>query len=519
MLSDVLHGWQALERQGATRYQAPEMDDQEDENEDHEDPMALVAKLRSLADEASESDELERAKRRWSRSAAILEMTLSLHVLHYGSRETATTDDTDEGAGDDDEVEKEEVVGFMADLDKASHELLSPSNQSDENPLFGLAELCVGILTSPVGNGTPNRGASSKLVREVVKLAWSAGLNLCTSCGVDSKRNLLDQQIIALLLDSMGATSGRDMENEPGEDDEEDDDAADEIDDDDDEIEASVSRTKFASKMEVSVEGDAQNEEDESDDDDIELDPSKLSTLLMEESDDDLDVEGDLEHHQGADAALGKFIKAKQEARKAGQQARERLELTNNLRNSMLLEVLVSSPGKAWDSLFRSDVILSALLPLLMYRNDLEKSLAKAAEKGKNTSDADKRALAERIGFLIKSKLCKMRLAASSIPFSEGVDSTEFVSDLLGQLVKEAAKSQSREQLACCSGAWIMTLRSLADPLKAIQATRLHCEEAVRIWAKQRNSGIAASLLEDLIQQTPRYVQELGSRSTTWASC
>jgi hypothetical protein len=36
-----------------------------------------------------------------------------------------------------------------------------------------------------------------------------------------------------------------------------------------------------------------------------------------------------LEHHEGADAALAKLIKLKQEARKAGQEAREKIELSS----------------------------------------------------------------------------------------------------------------------------------------------------------------------------------------------
>ena len=52
-----------------------------------------------------------------------------------------------------------------------------------------------------------------------------------------------------------------------------------------------------------------------SEEDDVELDKDQLNNILMEDSDED--PEDILEHHAGADKALAKLIKMKQEARKA----------------------------------------------------------------------------------------------------------------------------------------------------------------------------------------------------------
>ena len=68
--------------------------------------------------------------------------------------------------------------------------------------------------------------------------------------------------------------------------------------------------------------------EDENDESDIELDPSKLQTMLEDDNLDDIEDIA-LEHHEGADAALAKLIKLKQESRKVGQRARENIEISN----------------------------------------------------------------------------------------------------------------------------------------------------------------------------------------------
>ena len=65
--------------------------------------------------------------------------------------------------------------------------------------------------------------------------------------------------------------------------------------------------------------------------------------MLEEDSDADVDV-GELEHHEGADGALAALVKLKQNMRKAGQQAREKTEMSHQLRCTYLIELMIASP-------------------------------------------------------------------------------------------------------------------------------------------------------------------------------
>jgi hypothetical protein len=183
-------------------------------------------------------------------------------------------------------------------------------------------------LSSPLGSGDIGRGAAPRLVRETIKYAWFGGLKLASATATKEK-TLLDNAVVGLLMDAIGASnSNEDIADDDAEmsDDEDDDDDESDEESDDDLVFSKAS--KVLNDPEDVEDHEKDISEKENDESDIELDPSKLHTMLEDDNLDDVD-DILLEHHEGADAALAKLIKLKQEARKAGQEAREKIEISS----------------------------------------------------------------------------------------------------------------------------------------------------------------------------------------------
>merc|ERR1712166_1215323 len=247
-------------------------------------------------------------------------------------------------------------------------------------------------------------------------------------------------------------------------------------------------------------------DEDESD---VEIDPSKLQSMLEDDSDADAG-EYVLEHHEGADAALAALIRLKQDTRKAGQQAREKIEVSNQLRCSYLIDLLLGRPD-SWNKLFRSNIILEMVVPLLDHRKRVGKLTQKAAESGKNSGSGEKKALLHRMNSLIKHKLLKIRL--SSMPLAGHVDMGA-ATNAFRQIMKEARKSKDKEHSSCCSSCLIFLLRIMPSSPDVISLATTEYGDVIREWSTKRNSG--ASLLDDLISHMPTLAQAslLGALNT-----
>ena len=159
---------------GAKQLAVADADDQMD-TDDEEDPEAIVAQLHKDAQECQSSDSDEsRSRKRWASGCALLASTLHLHLLSCGRPESGLEDDDPDA---DEEEDVEEITSTIADVHHVA-KLYSADKASEDNPLTVLAELCVNILSSPLGIGNQSRGASPTLFREVVKIAWTSGLNL-----------------------------------------------------------------------------------------------------------------------------------------------------------------------------------------------------------------------------------------------------------------------------------------------------------------------------------------------------
>ena len=449
------------------------------------------------------------AKARCSLGCVILASTLCLQFLRCGTSDEIV----DEIEEDDGEEDDDDIIEMISDLRELPSRLIEvkigqSSEDEDGDPLLGLTELCIQVLSSQVGSGGQSRGALPKLLREAVKFAWIGGLSAYAAA--DGKATL-DDEVLESLLGAIGASSAEESEdNGVG-------DASDSGEENSDSDESDQDKPVFSqasgealgldddtSDVEMKDGGNSESEEDE---DDVELDPAQLESMLLEDGDAILDEDGievgELEHHAGADAALAQLIKLKQDARKAGRQALERLEISKQLRCALLIDTLLSNPGRHWSYVLQPTVFMKLVLPLLQARRDLEKSLERASanQLGKKSTglDNEKRALLERLTSLLKTKLCKVRWSRDVQP-----ESTDVVK-LSTELMNQARKSNSSDHASCSSLALLALLKSLKNVDDTVNAAGVY-SEALTEWSTKRSTKLPTVLFDDLIQQLPRYV-------------
>ena len=495
ILIDLCDNWKLLESSGAERFR--NSTDSEKEDDDLANPDDVVWELRRHVEELAKSleddpaDSIVASKKRCCTGITVLAYALYIHRLTCGEEEGSMEDESPDADEDEDE---EEICNALDDLKGVLEDFVQQPDE-ETNPLLGLAELCANIMSSPIGSGAIGRGSSPKLVREAVKFAWLGGLRLSSTLG-SKEKTLLDSSVIGVLLEAVGASSNEDAELENSSEEESDDeDEDDSSEDSDDEQIFSKASEVLGDTEDMDIDTPKAKPVESEDDSDIELDPSKLQSMLEEDSDADVDT-GELEHHEGADAALAKLIKLKQEMRKAGQQAKEKIEISHQLRCTYLIELTIGKPD-AWNRLFRSDVILKMVLPMLNHRKQIEKALMKS--DGSKSGAGEKKALLERLTSLLRHKLCKMRL--SSMPLESPPD-LEYVSYLVSQIIQEARRSSNREHLSCCSSCLVFVLRSVHNVRDSISAAGA-CVNAITEWSTKRTQ-LSATLFEELIVHMPR---------------
>lgn len=515
-LSDLIRGWALLEECGAQRLASSEEVDSID-SERKVDVSSACRTVKQMQEKANGllqtsvgSDDADLiASTRCAIGGAILASTLCLNFLRCGPSEGFVDEVDDE----DSEDGNDEIVETISDLRDIQISLIQASPEDDEeekSPLFGLAELCIHVLSSPFGTGSQSRGASPKLLRDAVKFAWSGGLSAFATRGAKA---VLDEDVLGILLGAIGASAIERFEDDGEESESDSDNYGSDSDDGGDNKGVFSQAGKALGLNEDISEVDMKEKEEEGEsideEEDVELDPAQLESLLLEDSDAIFDEDDDddkgfvLEHHAGADAALAQLIKLKQDARKAGRQALERLEISRRLRCVLLLETLLSNSGRQWSNLLHRNVFMKMVLPLLQVRRDLEKALEKSSanQLGKKSvaSDSEKRALLERLTSLLKNKLCKIRWSKEPQPPSDDAV------DLVRQLMYQARKSSSKENSSCCSAALLAMLKNMADIGGMISASSVY-GEALAEWSTKRTTKLQTSLFDDFVQQHQRYV-------------
>ncbi len=493
ILVDMCDFWKSLEALGAKRYGSNAEIKGDDDSVDPEKMINQIQNMVTVCNDAlseAPGDSLATAKKRCCTGIAVLGFSLYLHRLSCGE-----IDQDGDNPDADDENDEEEICNALEGLKDVADEFMQELSK-ESNPLLGLAELCANILSSPLGSGNMGRAASPKLVREAVRFAWLGGLRLASDIASDGY-SLLDSNVMAVLLEAVGAANEKDDGGDDGSDDEDDDDGS-------ESSGVSTDNNIFSKAADVVDDSENMDKKENSDDDsDIELDPTKLQSMLEEDSDADVG-EDVLEHHEGADAALAKLIKLKQDTRKVGRQAREKIEIDHQLRCTFLLELLFGRPDSL-NRLFGTEVLLGTIIPILKYRKKLERSLRKSIESGTESSEGSKKALMDRLTTLLNQRICKMKMA--SFPLAKLV-AMESASEHATKVLEEARHADTKEQFTCCSNCLVFTIRSSSDPTHSPELPTI-LEKAVTEWSTKRTSKLQASLFDDIVVHLPNLSQAL----------
>jgi hypothetical protein len=147
------------------------------------------------------------------------------------------------------------------------------------------------------------------------------------------------------------------------------------------------------------------------------------------------------------------------------------------------------------------EFVLKMMIPLLRLRKSLDKSLALSSSSNlgkKGGADNEKKALLEKVTSLLKSKVCKARIA-------KHVD-RELVLGIAEELMDELRRSTSAEYASCCSACELAAIKSLSDVDDIVVAAEVYTGAVVE-WTTKRTTRLQASTFEDMIQQLPGYVR------------
>jgi DNA polymerase phi len=522
-LSDVFGIRSLLETSGAKTFEVPSKSSDSDEGSDAEDPMEtstkLMARVQSIADDAlvsecgSGDEDILRAKSVFATGCASLMMTLSLQLNSCGKPNSEEEED--------DEV-AESVHEFISDLadcvegfckvigDKASPE---EAEEEEENPMAAMAGLLVNILSSPVGGEDTGESsqiqqASSKLTRETVKLAWSGIISVLNGLSAKnpSLKSLVDEDVMSILIESVCGEKA--MGEEDG--DEEDDESSEASESSEDGLGGSA---VFVNAAETGMDLDdvkagssddsngddnsSQDSPDEDGDEDVELDAAKVENLLLEDSDaemSDSNPHGILEHHAGADKALAQLIKLKQDARKASQSERERVELLNRRRCAVLLDSLFSA------SVFKSgwlpiEAVLGSIVPILRSCKALAKSIQTSSSANAKKSLNEKNALLKHLYTMVNDKISKFRCSGDT-------EAEELALKASADIFAEIKSSLNADHCSSCSVALVTTVRCIPNVEENDEVKGIY-QNALEDWTTHKATKIHRSVFDDVVKRMP----------------
>lgn len=516
LLSEIYGIFSLLESSGAKQFpyrcascddnNAPENNDPNEESRKYVDHVQKVAN--KVLAKGSDGCSVLRAKAVFATSCASLMMALNLQLIGCGTPDMSEEEEEDDD-DDDDMVEVIQTVhehisdladcvsGFIKGIDGKSLEV----DGERVNPLAVFAGLAVNILSSPVGGGdfgktNPTHASASKLTREIIKLAWSGIISATTELieKNESLKSVLDEDVMNVLIESVcGEKSMGDEDHEE---------------DDDSSVDSSLPENDlgesavFVNASESGVNNDEVTEtgtddsdeySDDKDLDDVELDPTKLETLLLEDSDAEIE-ETELEHHAGADKALARLIKLKQEARKGAQAERERVDLCDRLRCACLLDSLFA-PHVLKSGWLPIEAVLGSILSILRAIKVLSKSIQSSSSANTKKSMSEKNALVDRLSALVKIKLSKYR-------WSNGPNAVELALKASSAVVEEMSRSLNVAHCSCCSVALITAVRCIPK-VEASQEVKEIYADLVEDWCSRKTTKIHACVFDDLIRRIP----------------
>jgi DNA polymerase phi len=503
-VQEVLNDWKGLNSIGAVSL-GSKSEEANDEDEEEMSVGELVGTLQTFAEEIlGADDKAKRGMESFIPASYMLSMGLYLNTLSCGTPDNVYDDDDP----DSDELgDKEESESFIRDLHDVVEQFQGNSErdeaEDDGNPLTSLAALCVNILSSPLASGSPTRGGSPKVLRDAVRQIWVHGMMAAAHAEFKA-----DSDVLTILLDALGAKAEEDQDTIAGDPDnaEEDED----MEGDDDEVDATIfskAASVVNSDEEMKDDDEGANEKEEiagnDEEEEIELDHTRLQSLLAEDDDASVDAEV-LEHHAGADAALARLIQMKQNARKAGQKAREKIDISNNIRCVVLLETLVKGKPEGWGSLLSPHLVLSSISPLLDRCRYLERDLARLTGKAQNSA-GEKRALLEKITAMLQQRILKCKMG--TFPSVAKGDTNELILELSQRLMSHARHTSSRDHHALVSTALVFVIRSLPTVDEQVDTARTIYSDAVEEWSTKGASRLDSLLFEELLRHTPQIAQ------------
>jgi len=503
-LSEVCGICSLLESSGAKAFHSMCHENNDDEEEN---PMGaserFLRQVQNFADETlvrecNGSNHTDKSQSSLATGCASLMMSLSLQL--YTCVKSEHSDKEEEDNTEEDYEAIHEYISDLAEIVTEFKDVISDSskielNDDNENPMASMATLVVSILTSPIGgedagSKNPVRASASKLTREVIKMAWSGAISVITDLSEsdDAAAKLFDEDVMNTVVESV---CGSPSEVGPDSNEEEDGES-------DEESAVFVEASKIDMNLDDSKENDstsAQRDEDIDAEDDVELDSSQLENMLLEDSDVEMGESGQLEHHEGADAALAQLIKLKQDAKKAAQSQREQVELRNRLRCAMLLDSLFSV------SVFKSNVlpveaVLGSLVPILRARKVIIKSIQTTPDSSlAKKSLSDKNALLDRLSSIVKERIskyrCKHELLSSDTSLKASVE-----------IFEEISHSLNVADCSCSSIALITALRCVSDVEDSDQVKEIY-SNAVKDWSMKKATKIHTCVFDDLVQRMP----------------
>ncbi len=432
---------------------------------------------------------------------ACLVSSLSLQLLHPGHPQS--DDDEDPHEEDEDHAEIMEIMSELStiasSLAESKPSVTSEGAKDEFNFLGSLAEIGINILRSPIGGGGVQasniRGGASKIVRECLQIAWTTSLAASATIPGD----ILNTDVMSLLLEAVCTPKALAQgENAPDDEDMEEYDEGDEdTDEDGDELTFSFSNaTEIKNNADSDHSMDDNEEECDKSDDEIELDSSKLENLLIQSSDDDDSVDDNmLEHHEGADAALARLIKLKQESRKLGKDQKEKVELEDKVRCLSLLEAVFYSNKRT--TLLSNQVTLMVILPLLRTQTELLKSLSSAMVPKKGASLNNKKVLMEKITNLLSNKVSKTNV--------DGKANLEACRTVAQQVLVESRRVKDDRHSKCCGSLLLLLVKAVMEHGdNAIEMARSIYEDAITEWSLKKSTNIQSIIFVDLEQRSHR---------------
>jgi len=516
-LSEICGISSLLESSGAKKFSSKEVDERDDQMEES---RKSLLKVQAIANEAlvKECDgkgdaESLRAKSVFATSCASLMMSLYLQLSCCGNPDTS-----DNEADEDDEEDSTEALHeFIADLADVVTSFCAlmeghakgEDGEEDENPLAAAAGLLVNILSSPVGGDDADRtnavqASASKLTRETVKLMWSGIIAAMNALHEKQElvKTLLNEDVMTTLIESV---CGEDANGADQKDDESIDESDASSDGEEDDSKVFIKANKMEVDLDEVENTNSKGSDDEeagaaeTDDDSVELDPSQLENMLLEDSDAEMSDSGPhgvLEHHAGADKALAQLIKLKQEARKASQTERERVELCNRLRCATLLESLFS-PSVFKNGWIPIEAILGSIVPILRYRKALAKSIQSSASLGHSKKALiEKNVILDKLSMLLKDRVSKYRCS------SKDSDASEVAMKASTEIYEEMKHSLTSADCSCCSIALITSVRCIPNSEENEDVKEIYAS-LINDWATRKASKIHLCVFDDLIKRMP----------------